>query len=103
MRTVQIYQAQLPLRNHRIVTPLPMPPKRPRPPETPRISDALAHNLKRSVEYALMFGFWECRACGCKCERVEGEQGQPATSDCCHSPRLVWNPPLPLRLKKEAV
>ena len=74
MRTVQIYQAQLPLRNHRIVTPLPMPPKRPRPPETPRISDALAHNLKRSVEYALMFGFWECRACGCKCERVEASK-----------------------------
>jgi hypothetical protein len=100
--TTKIYQAQLPFRNHRIITPYPMP-RPPRPPQSPALSDTLAHNLQRSVEQALMFGFWSCGSCNCKCERVEGEQGQPAHSNCCQSPRLTWNPPIDHALKKEVV
>ena len=89
--TTKIYQAQLPLRNHRIVTPQPMP--RPlRPPDLEN-SPSLADQLKRKIESVFATGFWFCNDCDCMCERIEGEQGQPAHCATCGSHRIEWNPP----------
>jgi hypothetical protein len=99
--TTKTYQAQLPLRNHRIVTPRPMP--RPLlPPAQPSHSE-MAMKLKRFIEEAVNQGFWYCNDCHCSCERIEGEQGQPAHCHRCKGHRLVYNPPMEIALQQEAV
>jgi hypothetical protein len=39
-------------------------------------------------------GFWYCLDCEGRCERIEGEQGQPSHCDKCGSPRIRWNEPI---------
>jgi len=39
-------------------------------------------------------GFWFCQDCQSRCERIEGEHGQPDHCDRCRSHRIKWNPPL---------
>ncbi|HYG23387.1 MAG TPA: hypothetical protein VEH04_11440 [Verrucomicrobiae bacterium] len=39
-------------------------------------------------------GFWYCRAHEGTCERIESDQGQPATCDRCGSAYIEWNPPI---------
>jgi len=36
-------------------------------------------------------GFWFCHDCASVCERIEGEQGQPAHCKRCRSHRIEWN------------
>jgi hypothetical protein len=38
-------------------------------------------------------GFWFCRDCQARCEREEGEQGQPAHCSRCRSHRIQYFPP----------
>jgi hypothetical protein len=42
----------------------------------------------------LLEGYWFCLSHGGPCERIEGEQGQPAHCETCGSHRLKWNPPV---------
>ena len=89
--TTKIYQAQLPLRNHRIVTPRPLP--RPIPPPDLENSPGLADAMKQKFLQAL-YGYWYCTDCDAVCERVEGEQGQPAHCAACGSHHIFFNPPV---------
>ncbi|MGB7767415.1 MAG: hypothetical protein WBN22_00980 [Verrucomicrobiia bacterium] len=98
---MKTYQAQLPLRNHRIVTPVPLPPRHPLPPAPPSQS-ALSHRIKRFIEDVLLDGYWFCNSCDMRCERLEGEQGQPAHCHRCNSPRIEWIPPIDQRKQPEA-
>ena len=98
--TTTTYQAHLPLRNHRIVTPVPLPPRRPLPPAQPSHSD-LAAKLRRFLAVSV-FGGWFCQDCQDLCERNEGEQGQPAHCHKCGSHRLQYIPPVH-ELQKEEV
>jgi len=88
--TTKTYQAQLPLRNHRIITPRPMP--RPIPPPDLENSAELAEVIKQKFLQAL-YGFWKCLDCDGPCEREESEQGQPAHCGTCGSHRIVWIKP----------
>jgi len=97
--TMKTYQAILPMTTRRLKPFAPLPPPRPRLQTT----DQLAHQIQRSVETVLMAGFWFCHNCDCICERIEGEQGQPAHCHRCHSPRIEWNPPIDQALRKEGV
>jgi hypothetical protein len=98
--TTKVYQAQLPLSNYRIVTPRPMP-RPPRPPELVNL-DALAGKLRRKIETVLAEGFWYCTDCDARCDRIEGEQGQPAHCQRCGSAHIFWNPPVDQVLQPEA-
>lgn len=99
--TPKTYQAQLPLRNHRIVTPVP----RPRPPMPPGVKDmektaeAIRQKLHRQITDVLNNGSWQCDDCDSFCDRIEGEHGQPAHCHRCGSHRIKFVPPL----KKEGV
>ncbi len=97
--TTKTYQAQLPLRNYRIVTPVPLP-RRPLPPQS-QTQTELADKLKRQIQSIFEQGFWFCKDCDCRCERIEGEQGQPAHCDRCGSPHIEWNPPVHQALQPE--
>ena len=50
--------------------------------------------LKSNLAKIFADGFWFCHDCDTKCERIEGEQGQPAHCDRCGSARIDWNPPI---------
>lgn len=39
-------------------------------------------------------GGWWCYDCESECERMEGEQGQPATCGRCGSHRIQYQPPI---------
>ena len=79
---MKTYHAQLPLRNHRIVSPQP-----PRPLDLDR-------KLKLwRFATAVLSGFWFCADCQDITERIEGEQGQPAHCERCGGHRITWNPP----------
>ena len=49
--------------------------------------------LKSRVAQILTEGFWFCYGCDRSCERIEGEQGQPAHCSRCKSPRIEYHPP----------
>jgi transcription initiation factor IIE alpha subunit len=55
---------------------------------------SLIRKLKDSLEKSLNHGFWFCQACEARCERIEGEQGQPAHCDLCGSHRIEYLPPI---------
>jgi hypothetical protein len=38
-------------------------------------------------------GFWFCFDCEARCERIEGENGQPHSCDRCGSSRIEYVPP----------
>jgi len=97
--TTKTYQAQLPYRKYRIVTPRPLP-RRPQPPGSDN-GQTLADQIKRNIAEVLASGFWFCKDCDCICERIEGEQGQPAHCNRCCSPRIEWNPPVEVALQRE--
>ena len=98
MKTTTRYQAQLPMTTRRFKPLTPPPPPRPTPPPPPD----LAHQLQRRIEHVLMEGFWFCTDCDAMCDRIEGENGQPAHCDRCHGPHIVWNPPIDHVLQPEA-
>ena len=54
----------------------------------------MAREIKGRLEKIFSNGFWFCYDCEARCERVDGEQGQPAHCDRCSSPRLEWIPPV---------
>jgi len=101
--TTKTYQSELPLRNHRIIKPVPMP----RPPVAPELEavQAQADNLRRKLtvqlETLLHEGFWLCSDCEQICDRIESENGQPASCSRCHGHRITWNPPINEALRKE--
>jgi hypothetical protein len=98
--TTKIYQAQLPLRKHRIVTPLPLPrPLRPAQLEDP---EQMLERFKRKLQSMYTEGFWDCKDCQAPCDREEGENGQPAHCHRCGSHRIKWNPPVDQVLQPEA-
>jgi rubrerythrin len=68
-------------------------PRRPLPPAQPSHTD-LADKLSRFFKDAALYGFWFCKSCDAPCERIEGEQGQPAHCDKCGSPRISWTQPM---------
>ena len=99
---MKTYQAQLPVarsyRASRWIRPT-LPPPRPRV----QTEAELARSIRHSVEHVLLSGFWYCSDCDARCERIEGEQGQPAHCDRCGSHRIEWNPPIDKLLKEEVV
>jgi hypothetical protein len=54
----------------------------------------IGQRIKASLSDLFQNGYWFCRDCDAKCERVEGENGQPSHCDRCGSARIKWNPPL---------
>jgi hypothetical protein len=54
----------------------------------------IAAKLKSSLAETFKNGFWYCQACESRCERVEGENGQPSHCDRCGDHHIKWNPPL---------
>jgi hypothetical protein len=50
--------------------------------------------IKETLSSAFANGFWFCNDCQSRCERIEGENGQPSHCDRCSSPRIEWHPPL---------
>jgi hypothetical protein len=54
----------------------------------------IGEQIKASLSELFANGFWYCRGCDSRCERVEGENGQPSHCDHCGSPNIVWNPPI---------
>jgi hypothetical protein len=99
MIPTKTYQAKLPLRNHRIITPTPLP----RPLQPPALEDpkSLADRIKEKLSEALWQGFWSCRDCDRMTERQEGENGQPAHCSICGSYRIDWNPPVHEAIRQE--
>jgi hypothetical protein len=96
MTTTKTYQAQLPLRNHRIVRPVPQP-RPPVPPgvvEMEAIGEEIRQKLREKIDEILFCGSWFCNDCKRFCERIEGEQGQPAHCDKCGSHRITFLEPL---------
>lgn len=90
--TPKTYQAQLPLRNYRIVKPVPMP----RPPMPPGViqMEAEAEEIRRKLalqmEIILTQGIWFCKDCGRGCDRIEDDHGQPAHCNRCGSHRIEF-------------
>lgn len=50
--------------------------------------------IKAKLTDVFSNGFWFCLDHDGRCERVEGENGQPSHCDECGSPRIKWNPPI---------
>ena len=93
--TTKTYQAQLPLRNYRIVTPVPRP--RPlRPPGEGNKLEEIRENGWRKFQELLTQGSWYCQDCAGLCEHEEGEQGQPAHCKACGSHRIMFVQPVPV-------
>jgi rubrerythrin len=88
------------LRNHRLITPQPMP--RPLKPAELSSRQEAAERFKRKIEKILTEGFWFCRDCDCITEREEGEQGQPAHCGHCGSHKIQWISPVHQVQKEEA-
>jgi hypothetical protein len=103
--TTKTYQAELPFRNHRIVKPIPMP----RPPLPPELiaqedrSREIRAKLKHQLDVLLTEGFWICSSCEQICDRIESDNGQPASCSTCGSHKITWNPPINEALRKEKV
>lgn len=79
-----------------------MPP-RPMPPgvqEMEKTADEIRQKLHSRIDLILNHGSWFCRDCELNCERVESDNGQPATCGRCGSVRIYFVEPLK---KKEAV
>lgn len=64
------------------------------PAATRKSCNELARELKANIEAVLMTGFWYCNGCEARCEREEGEQGQPAHCERCGSMRIEYCPPI---------
>jgi hypothetical protein len=54
----------------------------------------LAREIKGRLAQIFADGFHYCHDCQARCERIEGENGQPSRCDRCGSPKIDWNPPL---------
>jgi len=78
-------------RNHRIVTPVPLPAK-PQPPDL-EDSAGLGERLRQRFLQALN-GFWKCDDCNAPCEIQESDHGQPNCCAACGSYRIHFVPPL---------
>lgn len=50
----------------------------------------LRERLKEAFRQALTNGYWWCNVCECICERIEGEQGEPAHCHRCGSHRIEF-------------
>ena len=98
---MKVYQAQLPTaRSYRLRKRRTSPTPRPFPCQG---ETNLALQIRTRVEHVLLNGFWFCHTCDARCERIEGEQGQPAHCDRCGGHRIEWNPPIDQALRKEGV
>jgi hypothetical protein len=99
--TTKTYQAQLPFRNSRIVTPIPRP-RALKPPgvETESKADEALKRVAKSfatlasLAELINHGFWFCADCKRICEREESDHGQPAGCGFCGSPRISYNGPV---------
>jgi hypothetical protein len=101
MTTTKTYQAQLPLRNSRIVTPIPRPgPLRP-PGEGKNKLEEIKQHCWRKFQDLLAEGSWYCLDHQGLCEREEGEHGQLAHCKACGSHRIQFVEPVPIA-KEEA-
>jgi len=93
------YQSQLNWQPPKIAPTTPLPLPRPRPPVVIDLGEITIEEAVNEVqlldrlERALTEGFWFCVDGGHTCERIEGEQGQPAHCSVCARTRLEWNPP----------
>ena len=54
----------------------------------------LARETESRIADVFTNGFWYCHSHEGRCERVEGENGQPSSCDVCGSPRIEWNRPV---------
>lgn len=59
-----------------------------------RLSWQAQPRLSTRLNFALSGGGWWCHDCQRQTERIEGEQGQPATCERCGSHRIEYQPPL---------
>ena len=64
---------------------------------------AIGRRIKDSIASVLRDGFWFCNSCMARCEREEGEQGQPAHCGNCGSHDIQWNPPALQRAMDDGV
>jgi ribosomal protein L37AE/L43A len=53
----------------------------------------LGRQMKSSLLQIFSNGFWFCQDCQARCERIEGENGQPHSCDRCNSPRIEYVQP----------
>jgi DNA-directed RNA polymerase subunit RPC12/RpoP len=60
----------------------------------PRLNWQVQPRLMARLTLALGSGGWWCTDCQQETERIEGEQGQPATCDRCGSYRIQYQPPI---------
>lgn len=104
------YQTQTPLTSNRYSTIQPGPAPSPRPPTPPLpprpvnpataglaleiIAEDLAAEMREQFIGTLRAGFWWCKDCDARCEREEGENGQPAGCGACGSPRITFHRPI---------
>jgi len=50
--------------------------------------------IKAKLSELFKDGYWFCLGCESRCERIEGENGQPSYCDQCGSHRIKWNAPV---------
>jgi hypothetical protein len=57
------------------------------------VENKIASIIRRKIAETFKNGFWYCLGCESRCERIEGENGQPSHCDQCGSYRIRWNAP----------
>jgi hypothetical protein len=55
--------------------------------------EKIGEQIKAKLSELFKDGFWFCQGCESRCERIEGENGQPSHCDQCGSYRIKWNAP----------
>ena len=50
----------------------------------------LARAIKSNLLQVFTNGFWYCNDCEARCERIEGENGQPSCCDRCGSTHIEY-------------
>ena len=53
----------------------------------------LSREIKSNLLQIFRDGFWFCPDCQARCERIEGENGQPHSCDRCGSSRIEYVQP----------
>jgi rubrerythrin len=64
-----------------------------------KTAEAIRQKLHRQINNILTNGSWICRDCELPCERIESENGQPASCHRCGGHRIYFLDPLKKEVK----